>query len=131
MDDARTLPVRYEMTGERFRTFDEAVLQMYEEEFEEQDWPLEGPRSALWWMRSTRRMGLTPATRHSKWVHENSIPASDRSVYEHEVLSQALEYAATIDQINVPSLLSLEYLLRRLQLIEEAHALAPTGCRGS
>ena len=48
--DVRTLPVLFERTGERFRTFADAVLLMTEEPFAEEEWPLEGPRSASWWM---------------------------------------------------------------------------------
>ena len=46
-EDVRTLPVQYEKTGERYRNFDDAVLLMHEEEFDEGDWPLDGPRSAF------------------------------------------------------------------------------------
>lgn len=82
----RTLPVRYDRTGERFRTFQESVGVMYEEPFKEEDWPLEGPRSAMWWLRATRRQGLTA---------HHEAPAS---------------------------LIPFEFLVRRLQLIEEAHS---------
>lgn len=124
-EDVRTLPVRYERTGERFRTFEESVGLMSEEPFSEEDWPLEGPRSALWWMRATRRQGLTPIGRHNRWLVDSGVPSADRLVHEHEVLSHCIELAATVDQLNVSSLLCCERLIRRVQLIEEAHVLAP------
>lgn len=124
-DDVRTLAVRYERTGERFRCFEESVGLMYEEPFTEEDWPLEGPRSAMWWLRATRRQGLTPTSRHNRWLIDSGVPAADRSTHEHEVLFQCIELAATVDQVNVGSLISFEFLVRRLQLIEEAHVMAP------
>jgi hypothetical protein len=126
LEDVRTLPVRFEKTGERFRTFDDSVALMTEEQFNEDEWPLEGPRSAAWWLRATRRQGTTPLARHQKWVHESGISPSDRSIHEHELLSQVIEQAATVDQLNVPSLICFESIIRRLQLIEEAHATTPT-----
>lgn len=118
------MPVHYERTGERFRTFEESVGLIYEEPFSDEDWPLEGPRSAMWWLRATRRQGLTPITRHNRWLVDSG--AADRSTHEHEVLSQCIELAATVDQVNLASLISFEFLVRRLQLIEEAHVLAPS-----
>ena len=125
IEDVRTLPVKYESTGERYRNFDEAACLMTEEPFDEQDWPIEGPRSALWWIKSTRRLGLTPLARHSRWVAESGVAASDRSIYEHEVISHCVELASTVDQINIGSLACFEQLIRRLQLIEEAHVMSP------
>ena len=69
-------------------------------------------------------MGLTPVTRHSRWVAEAGVPSSDRSIYECQVISQALEFACGIDQLKVVALLAFEFLLRRLQLIEEAHSIS-------
>lgn len=125
-EDVRTLPVKYERTGERFRAFEESVGLMSEEPFSEGDWPLEGPRSALWWMRATRRQGLSPISRHNRWVVDSGMPSADRSVREHEVLSHCIELASTVDQLNIASLLSFEHLIRRVQLIEEAHVLTPS-----
>jgi hypothetical protein len=126
LEDVRTLPVRFEKTGERYRLFDESVALMTEEPFDADEWPLEGPRSAYWWLKSTRRLGMTPLARHQKWVHESGVTATDRSIHEHELLSQVIEAAATVDQLNVSSLVSFESLIRRLQFIEEAHAISPT-----
>ena len=42
------------------------------------------------------------------------------------MLSRTVEMAACVDQLNLPSLLSFEFILRRLQVIEEAHVLSPS-----
>lgn len=46
-------------------------------------------------------------------------------MYEHEVLCKILEALACQDQLNVPSLTGGELLVRRMQLIKEAHRIAP------
>jgi len=124
-EDVRTLPVMFERTGERFRPFEDAVAIMTEEPFPEEEWPIEGPRSALWWLKGNRRLGLTPVGRHQKWAHESGIAATDRSIHEHELLSSVIELAATVDQLNLSSLASFEMLVRRIQFIEEAHVISP------
>ncbi|CAK9013540.1 unnamed protein product [Durusdinium trenchii] len=50
----------------------------------------------------------------------------DRSIYEHEVLSRILESIATVDQLNVSGLQGVELLVRRLQVIREAHRISPS-----
>ena len=58
---------------------------------------------------------------HDHWVAESKIDPHNRSVYEDAVLSKALRFAFTHDELNGKNLLSLEYLNRRRQLIREAH----------
>ena len=124
-EDVRTLPVLFERTGERFRSFEDAVSLMSEEQFAEEEWPIEGPRSVLWWLKGNRRLGVTPVGRHQKWAHESGVAATDRSIHEHELLSSVIELAATVDQLNLASLASFEMLIRRIQFIEEAHVISP------
>ena len=47
-----------------WQQFDQAVTLMSEESFAEDDWPLDGPRSCMWWMRATYKLGMTPIARH-------------------------------------------------------------------
>ena len=79
----------------------------------------------LWWIKATRRLGLTPMARHGRWTSESGVHSGDRSIHEHELISHTIELAITVDQLNVASLVSFELMLRRLQLIEEAHSLTP------
>ena len=65
-------------------------------------------------------------SRHHKWVAEGGLAVGDRSVYEHEVISETLELMCCNDQLQVCNLVSAELLVRRLQLIEEAHFASPT-----
>ena len=50
----------------------------------------------------------------------------DRSVFEHECLSRILEAMISIDQLNAPCLQSAELLVRRMQVIREAHRISPS-----
>ena len=57
---------------------------------------------------------------------ENSeISKNDRSIYEMEVIAKVLEAFIMTDQLNLPNLKGGELLLRRWQLIKEAHRIAP------
>ena len=59
------------------------------------------------------------------YVRQSRIPDGDRAQYEHEVLCKILWAMSCVDQLNVPVLLSGEYVVRRLQLIKEAYRLSP------
>ena len=124
--DVRTLMVHYEASGERYRVYPDAVSNMVEEPFNSDLFPLEGPRTSMWWLQVVRRAGATPMSRHHKWVSEGGLAVGDRSVYEHEIISEALELMCCNDQLQVCNLVSAELLIRRLQLIEEAHFASPT-----
>ena len=58
---------------------------------------------------------------HDRWVVESKIDVNNRSVYEHRVLSRALQFAMVEDGLNIKNLVAFEYLNRRRQLLEEAH----------
>ena len=62
---------------------------------------------------------------HDKWVVESGIEPKHRSVFEHKVLSRAIQIGYSIDGLNVKNLHSFEYLNRRRQLLEEAHKNDP------
>ena len=119
-DDVRTLPTRWD-GEERIRDFAESVALMHVEEFTPEEFPnAEVGRHAMWWLKMVKRQTLTGITHHTKWVHESSIHVKERAVYEHEVLSHAIDAFVTIDQLNCPNLLGFEILVRRLMLLEEA-----------
>ena len=115
--DARVLAVETLRTGERSRTFASAVASM--EQIEMSDWPIRGPRTALWLMRFNQTYGSGPLSRHTKWRSETHPPAGNALVSEHEMISEVLERASVFDQLDVPNLSSFECLCRRYQAIEE------------
>ena len=122
-DDSRILP----NTGDDVEvSFAEAVKEMTMEAFTSPA-PISGPRTADWFlnhMRVTGIGGMIP--RHHRWARESDIKSGDRSIFEHNVLSRAIDLAVRNDHLNVKNLWCLEFLIRRLQLIEEAHAENPS-----
>lgn len=81
---------------------------------------LEGPRTADWLVSKIALSGAGGfIARHHRWVRESGISVTDRSTFEHQLLSKALEAAISIDRLNVKNLCIIEVLARRLQLIEE------------
>lgn len=124
-DDLRVMPISFDGSGNRRITFAEAVSQMDDTE------PVggrgvSGAATAMWVVREIRDHSLSPTAHHEHWFRRARIPDGDRSVYEHEVLCKILEAMACQDQLNVLSLTAGELLVRRMQLIKEAHRIAPS-----
>ena len=86
---------------------------------------MRGPRTTLWTMKYIRDNGSSALQAHEAWLRASRVPQGDRSTYEHEVLSRVLDAAATQDQLNLPALVSMEYVCRRMALIKEAHRVNP------
>ncbi|CAE8609421.1 unnamed protein product [Polarella glacialis] len=124
-DDLRVLPVHFDAQGSRRREFAASVLIMSDLAPQGGGLQLRGPSSALPLLKTMRDQSLTPAMSHEYWVRNSRIPEGDRSVYEHEVIMRVLEAMITVDQLNVPCLQSAELLLRRAQVIKEAHRISP------
>ena len=122
-DDLRILPVHYESGAERWRNLEDTLPLLTEEEFE--DWPIEGPRTMLYNVKTLRKRSQSWMQQHEAWLTRSGIRHSDRSVHEHRTLSRALEYMTCYDQLNVASLASAEVLVRRKALIEQAHSGRP------
>jgi len=125
-DDLRVLPVRFDGTGRRHRTFADAVTNM-NDEMPEGGLDLTGPRTSWYRIQSTSSLSQTPVTQSEHWKVAAKIQDGDRSQYEHEALSHILEAMACVDQLNIPSLRSGELSARRLQLIEDSHAHSGAG----
>ena len=122
--DIRVLPVRFDLQGERRRDFGDAVnLMSGEENGIHMD--IQGPRTSMWFLKYVRQNGGSPHAAHEAWIRASGVGHGDRSVFEHEVLSRILEALCCIDQVNAPTLLGVELLIRRIQLIREAHRVSP------
>ena len=123
--DLRVLPLRFDEQGQRREEFSKAVARMSQDEMPGGGLMLDGPPSALAVMKGIVARGLTPVTDHEYWVRTNEALKGDRSLYEMEVITRALEAFATQDQLNIPNSRGCELLMRRWQLIREAHRLNP------
>ena len=124
-DDLRVLPVLFNAQGSRQRTFSDAANLLDETE-PRGGFPIMGPRTCMWQVRAAASHGGSALAAHDRWVARTSLPAGDRSLHEHECLARILDAALTIDQINAPALLCMEFVVRRASLIREAHRLSPS-----
>ena len=119
--DARILPIkRDEESGERWRDFRSVAQTSHMQEFA--DWPLDGPRTALWLCKEIAKSGGGPVQHHTRWRTAYRVEEADRACHEHEFLCTLLEVAGSYDQLDLGCLASMETVCRRLQLLEETKA---------
>ena len=122
-DDVRTLSIKYGPNGERSRTFRESVQEMQQCHFDE--FPLE-PRTCLEYLRAVAEIAESCYGQHLAWAQQSKIPEGDRAIFEDEVLSKVLDAAIKFDGYNVSNSLAFELIVRRKQLLCEAHVGNPS-----
>ena len=83
------------------------------------DWPVPGPRTAMWCLRFMAENAGTPRGWHSKWKADCRLQNHDVGVQAHETACALLEMAATYDQLQLGNLAHIECLVRELQMVEE------------
>ena len=123
-EDVRTMSVKFGRDGSRRRTFRESLEEMEEVPFD--DWPVDGPRTCQWVTREISRLAEGPRAQHALWLQGSRIPDGDRAIHEDSVLAQILETAVTYDALNVNNLACMELVVRRRQLLAEAHVANPS-----
>lgn len=121
-EDVRTLEVKYGVGGDRQRSFRETIAEMTQCDFE--DFPFE-VRTALPYAKAVATVSESAFGQHLGWVAQSKIPDGDRAIHENEVLSRALDLAVCYDSLNIANLASFELLIRRKQLLAEAHSYTP------
>ena len=121
-EDVRTMSVVYLANGERSRSFKETIKEYRQVEFD--DFPLE-PRTCQSYLRAVGKVAESCYAQHLSWVAQSKIPEGDRAIYEDEVLSMVLDYAIKYDCLNVVNLASFQLVVRRKQLLAEAHVGNP------
>eukprot|EP00435_Cladocopium_sp_Y103_P054313 s98_g17.t1 len=122
VDDVRTLEVRYGANGERLRTFRESVKEFQQVDFS--DFPLV-PRTALDYCRAIAAVSESAVAQHHMWISAARIPDGDRSIYEDETLARILDAAITYDSLDISNLCCMELVVRRRQLLADAHSQTP------
>ena len=123
--DLRVLDPIFDSQGTRRIEFAEAVARMSQDPMPGGGLQLDGPASCLGVLKAMVARGLMPVTDHERWVRTSDLPRGDRSVYEMEVITRVIEAMVMIDQVNVPNLVGTELLMRRWQVIREAHRISP------
>ena len=126
LEDLRVLPVHFDQQGTRRRDFAQAVAIMVDGVPQGGGLQLDGPTTILNICKSLRDQSMTPTSFHEFWLRSAEIPKGDRSTYEHECLSRILESLISVDQLNVCALQGAELVVRRMQVIREAHRISPS-----
>ena len=126
LEALRVLPVSFDQQGTRRRDFAQAVAMMADGVPFKGGLQLEGPATGLNICKALRDQSMTPTSFHEFWMRSADIPKSDRSTYERECLSRILESLVTVDQLNICALQGAELVVRRMQVISEAHRISPS-----
>ena len=118
--DARVLTVTYDQTGDRFRSFRDAVT--LADEVKWPDWPVPGKvLTVLWCLRFMLNRAGTPTLWHQTWLTLGKLNGNDHQVVFHDALCRILETAMCYDQLNGPALASMELVCRQIQCVEERY----------
>lgn len=64
--------------------------------------------------------------RHDRWITNRGVAARSPIAYEHEMTSRCLQYGAVFDHLNLKGLAMVEFLMHRLQLLEDVIAENPS-----
>lgn len=119
-DDLRTLPVTYDTDKQRSRAMEAAAYVLTESVFD--DWPIPGPRTTKWLVRSHTSTSTTFRRRDAWWRSSMDLSYATEGVEEHGLLAEIFETAICYDQLNVSELACFELLSRRFQLWEHSFA---------
>eukprot|EP00438_Fugacium_kawagutii_P011539 Skav230147 [mRNA] locus=scaffold1301:267704:272380:+ [translate_table: standard] len=122
-EDVRTMAIQYNMNRERLRGFRESVGEMVQCAFE--DFPME-PRTAMEYLKAVGSIAESCYSQHLAWVQQAKIPDSNRAIHEDELLARVLDACICYDCLNPSNLLCMELVVRRRQLIAQAHSLNPS-----
>lgn len=107
----------------RYLSLNDAVNLLKEETMT--DWPLQGPRVVLDFLRAVRSGPNDLSNYHLTWLKSSGINQHSMIAHDHRILCNVLRAALEVDQLNIASLLSFEYLVRRIVQIETAVARSP------
>lgn len=118
--DVRTLWIDYDEHGERYKRWRDVCRESHSPTLG--DKPLDGPVTALHAIKHMERHGGDPRMWLQMWMRTKHISTTDRVYHEMKVLCDALFYAGTFDQVNIPALMGFEVVCRRMQAIVDAYA---------
>ncbi|CAK8986803.1 Uncharacterized protein SCF082_LOCUS707, partial [Durusdinium trenchii] len=119
-NDVRTLWVDFDEHGDRYKRWRDVCKESYTPSFDQT--PLEGPTTGLHLIKHAERHGGDPRLWMQLWCRSKHIETTDRTFHEMKVLVDALFFAGTFDQVNIPALMSMEVVCRRIQAIVDAYS---------
>ena len=115
--DARVLPVRYDVTGQRYREFAEVVPLI--EDIRWPGSPVNCPATFRWVCRFIKEHGGTPTGWRTKWVGICKLQVADAGVALHEAACRMIELLLCYDQCQGGALETGEFAARQIQLTQE------------
>ena len=83
------------------------------------------PRTCLPYLQAIVSVSESAYWQHLQWIQQAKIPEGSRAIYEDETLAHILDVAVCYDGLAVCNLASFELLVRRRQLLAEAHSYSP------
>lgn len=117
--EIRTLWVDYDEHSERYKRWRDLCKEISCPVMEEK--PLEGPLTTLHLAKHMEKHGGDPRLWLQMWCRTKHIDLRDRTYHELKVLRDVLYFAGTFDQLNLPALMSIETVSRRIQAIADAY----------
>ena len=118
-EEIRTLWVDYDEHAERFKRWRDVCKESFAPVMD--DKPIDGPLTALHFIKHAERHGGDVRQWLQLWCRSKHIDTTDRVYHELKVLTDSLHYAGCHDQLNIPALICMEVLCRRVQSIAEAY----------
>ena len=118
-EEVRTLWVDFDEHGDRFKRWRDVCKESYTPMFD--DKPIDGPLTALHFIKHAERHGGDVRQWFQLWCRTKHVEPTDRIYHELKVLTDAIHFAGTHDQLNIPALISLEIVCRRVQSVVEAY----------
>lgn len=114
---ARVLPVYFRAgDGKRERTW-QSVCETVQSAVID-DFPLRGPRTAMWCLRYLARQQMHPDDYHLRVKQRFKLHVSDWGVSQHQLAMTAVAIACCSDQVDLPNVGTIQHLLREAQMVE-------------
>ena len=116
--DRRLIGEQRDARGKRFITEAEAMTRWRGTPVD--DTPLPGPSVTLAFFEALRTSGQTLLDHHANWVSRSGVAAKGAAAREHFLLSEGMRLEVTLDQLDPTQLVTSEFRIRRLIMIETA-----------
>ena len=126
-DDVRTLWVDFDEDVDRFKRWRDVCKECYAPNFPVFDEKPIGPLTLLHFIKHAERHGGDVPQWMQLWCRAKQNEPTDRVYREMRVLCDSLHFAGTHDQVNIPALMSMEILCRRVQSVVQAIRTARAG----
>ncbi|CAK0907840.1 unnamed protein product [Prorocentrum cordatum] len=126
-EDARTLTVSYDKHGERHKDWRSVCAEISYSHFDDWEKCHEGPPVTLPLFKNIQRQGGDPRLFFPIWCRDSGVSPQGRTGIEMKLLLEILYLSGCYDQVNGPSLASVEAVSRRVRQIIEAYSTGVPG----